>query len=132
MTTAAETAALYAALEKTIGPKPATTLIEQLPVDNQYAAKTDLGLLREDLVAFGSALRSDLGERFDRVDERLDRMDQRFEKMDDRLYSFHDALRGYSRTFVIAQVTSIFGAVGCSLPLTSFSECWTLKRQNSH
>jgi hypothetical protein len=120
MTTAAETAALYAAPEKMIGPKPATTLMEQLPVDNQYATKTNLGLLREDLVAFESALRSDLGERFDRVDERLDRMDQRFEKMDDRLYSFHDTLRGYSRTFVIAQVTSIFGAVGLFTAINKF------------
>ena len=91
MSTPAETAALYAALEQAIGSEPATTLMEQLPDQSRLATK-------DDLTDLGLSLRADFGARFDQID--------------DRFHQLHLAMHGYVRTFIIAQVTSIFGALG--------------------
>lgn len=58
--------------------------------------------------------------RFDAIDARFEKIDARFEKLDDRLFQFHETLRGYSRTFVTAQVTSIIGAVGLAVGIIKF------------
>lgn len=116
MSTPAEAAALYAVLEEVLGREPATTLMEQLPSRATYATK-------DDLLVSEQALRVDLGTRFDRIDAKFDQIEARFdtietkfeakfEKVDDRLHQLHLSMHGYVRTFVIAQVTSIFGAVG--------------------
>ena len=82
----------------------------------ERALRSDLASLTADLASTERALRADLAstERVLRADfgERFDQIDRRFEKVEDRLHLIHQAMHGYVRTFVIAQVTSIFGAVG--------------------
>jgi len=95
MSTHAETASLYAALEQALGREPAETLMEQLPAGGRVATKDDL---RNELDSLENSLRGEFGTRFDRIDDRFDQL--------------HLSMHGYVRTFVIAQVTSIFGAVG--------------------
>jgi hypothetical protein len=116
MSTPAETASLYAALEQVLGREPTQTLMEQLPADGQVATKDDLKALevatKEDLKGLEVRLREDFNSRFDGIDARFEKIDTRFERIDDRLHQIHLAMHGYVRTFVIAQVTSIFGAVG--------------------
>jgi hypothetical protein len=61
--------------------------MEQLPDTTSFATTDDL-----------LALRFEFGERFDQID--------------DRFHQLHLAMHGMFRTFVIAQVTTMFGAVG--------------------
>lgn len=126
MSTPAKTASLYAALEQVLGREPAETLMGQLPAGGRIASKDDLDVLEV-------TLRRDFETRFDAVDKRFDAVDKRFEQVDkrfvavdrrfeqiddhfqaieDRLHQLHFSMHGYARTFVVAQVTSIFGAVG--------------------
>ncbi len=83
----AESAALYTALEQAIGSEPAVTLMEQQPDRTRFATKDDLSDLKD-------SLRADFGARFDQIDMKM-----------------HE----FVRTFIITQVTSIFGAVGLFL-----------------
>ncbi len=87
MSTPGETAALYTALEHAIGPEPAGTLMEQLPDRTRFATKDDLS------------------EMHDSIDRRLDAVNV-------ELRDLGSSMHGYVRTFIITQVTSIFGAVG--------------------
>ncbi len=126
MSTPGETASLYAALEQVIGREPTETLMGQLPAGGRVASK-------DDLKALEVTLPKDFDARFDAVDQRFDAVDQRFEVIDkrfdavdrrfeqiddhfqaieDRLHQLHFSMHGYARTFVVTQVTSIFGAVG--------------------
>jgi hypothetical protein len=79
--------------------------MEQLPAGGRVATKGDLEALE-------NSLRGDFEPKFDRIDAQFKKIDARFERIDDRLHQIHLAMHGYLRTFVIAQVTSIFGAVG--------------------
>lgn len=118
MSTPAETASLYAALEQVLGREPAETLMEQLPAGGHVATQKDIRALEV-------TLRGDLDSRFDRIDARFDRIDARFEKIDarfekidDRLYDFHETLRSYARTFLVVQTATVFGVAGIVLGIT--------------
>ena len=100
--------------------------MEQLPNGNRFATRDDLGDLENSIrVEFGrrfdlvderfervDARFERVDERFDKVDARFDRIDEPFDRINARFDQIHLAMHGYVRTFVIAQVTSIFGAVG--------------------
>ena len=111
MSTPAETASLYAALEQVLGREPAETLMEQLPAGGDVATQKDIRALKV-------TLRGDLDSRFDRIDARFDKIDARFEKIDDRLYDFHETLRSYARTFLVVQTATVFGVAGIVLGIT--------------
>lgn len=104
MSTPAETASLYAALEQALGREPAETLMEQLPTGVRVATK-------DDLKALEVALRGDFDAQFEKIDAR-------FEKIDDRLYDFHETLRSYARTFLVVQTATVFGVAGIVLGIT--------------
>ena len=104
MSTPAETASLYAALEQVLGREPAETLMEQLPAGGHVATQKDIRALEV-------TLRGNLDSRFDRIDAR-------FEKIDDRLYDFHETLRSYARTFLVVQTATVFGVAGIVLGIT--------------
>jgi hypothetical protein len=111
MSTPAETASLYAALEQVLGREPAETLMEQLPAGGRVATKDDLDALEV-------TLRGDFDSRFDRIDARFEKIEARFEKIDDRLYDFHETLRSYARTFLVVQTATVFGVAGIVLGIT--------------
>ncbi|MCH8970767.1 MAG: hypothetical protein E2O97_03985 [Acidobacteria bacterium] len=111
MSTPAETASLYAALEQVLGREPAETLMEQLPAGGHVATQKDIRALEV-------TLRGDLDSRFDRIDARFEKIDARFEKIDDRLYDFHETLRSYARTFLVVQTATVFGVAGIVLGIT--------------
>ena len=111
MSTPAETASLYAALEQVLGREPAETLMEQLPAGGHVATQKDIRALEV-------TLRGDLDSSFDRIDARFERIDARFEKIDDRLYDFHETLRSYARTFLVVQTATVFGVAGIVLGIT--------------
>ncbi len=111
MSTPAETASLYAALEQVLGREPAETLMEQLPAGGHVATQKDIRALEV-------TLRGDLDSRFDRIDARFEKIDARFEKIDDRLYDFHETLRSYARTFLVVQTATVFGVGGIVLGIT--------------
>jgi len=111
MSTPAETASLYAALEQVLGREPAETLMEQLPAGGHVATQKDIRALEV-------TLRGDLDSSFDRIDARFDKIDARFEKIDDRLYDFHETLRSYARTFLVVQTATVFGVAGIVLGIT--------------
>jgi len=98
MSTPAETASLYAALEQALGREPAETLMEQLPTGGRVATKDDLRALE--------------------VDAQFEKIDARFERIDDRLYDFHETLRSYARTFLVVQTATVFGVAGIVLGIT--------------
>ena len=111
MSTPAETASLYAALEQVLGREPAETLMEQLPAGGHVATQKDIRALEV-------TLRGDLDSRFDRIDARFEKIDARFEKIDARLYDFHETLRSYARTFLVVQTATVFGVAGIVLGIT--------------
>lgn len=111
MSTPAETASLYAALEQVLGREPAETLMEQLPAGGHVATQKDIRALEV-------TLRGNLDSRFDRIDARFEKIDARFEKIDDRLYDFHETLRSYARTFLVVQTATVFGVAGIVLGIT--------------
>ena len=111
MSTPAETASLYAALEQVLGREPAETLMEQLPAGGHVATQKDIRALEV-------TLRGDLDSRFDRIDARFEKINARFEKIDDRLYDFHETLRSYARTFLVVQTATVFGVAGIVLGIT--------------
>jgi len=111
MSTPAETASLYAALEQVLGREPAETLMEQLPAGDHVATQKDIRALEV-------TLRGDLDSSFDRIDARFEKIDARFEKIDDRLYDFHETLRSYARTFLVVQTATVFGVAGIVLGIT--------------
>ncbi|MCH7901617.1 MAG: hypothetical protein ACE1Y8_00190, partial [Acidimicrobiia bacterium] len=111
MSTPAETASLYAALEQVLGREPAETLMEQLPAGGHVATQKDIRALEV-------TLRGDLDSSFDRIDARFEKIDARFEKIDDRLYDFHETLRSYARTFLVVQTATVFGVAGIVLGIT--------------
>ena len=111
MSTPAETASLYAALEQVLGREPAETLMEQLPAGGHVATQKDIRALEV-------TLRGDLDSRFNRIDARFEKIDARFEKIDDRLYDFHETLRSYARTFLVVQTATVFGVAGIVLGIT--------------
>lgn len=111
MSTPAETASLYAALEQVLGREPAETLMEQLPAGGHVATQKDIRALEV-------TLRGDLDSSFDRIDARFEKIDARFEKIDDRLYDFHETLRSYARTFLLVQTATVFGVAGIVLGIT--------------
>jgi archaellum component FlaC len=132
MSTPAETASLYAALEQVLGRESAETLMEQLPRGGRVATKEDIGALEVTLRGdFDSRFDSidaqfeKIDTRFDRIDAqfekidtRFERIDTRFEKIDDRLYDFHETLRSYARTFLVVQTATVFGVAGIVLGIT--------------
>ncbi len=111
MSTPAETASLYAALEQVLGREPAETLMEQLPAGGHVATKKDIRALEV-------TLRGDLDSRFNGIDAQFEKIDTRFEKIDDRLYDFHESLRSYARTFLVVQTATVFGVAGIVLGIT--------------
>ena len=111
MSTPAETASLYAALEQVLGREPAETLMEQLPAGGHVATQKDIRALEV-------TLRGGLDSSFDRIDARFEKIDARFEKIDDRLYDFHETLRSYARTFLVVQTATVFGVAGIVLGIT--------------
>ena len=111
MSTPAETASLYAALEQVLGREPAETLMEQLPAGGHVATQKDIRALEV-------TLRGDLDSSFDRIDARFEKIDARFEKIDHRLYDFHETLRSYARTFLVVQTATVFGVAGIVLGIT--------------
>ncbi len=111
MSTPAETASLYAALEQALGREPAETLMEQLPTGGRVATKDDLKTLEV-------ALRGDFDAQFEKIDARFEKIDARFEKIDDRLYDSHETLRSYARTFLVVQTATVFGVAGIVLGIT--------------
>ena len=111
MSTPAEKASLYAALEQVLGREPAETLMEQLPTGGHVATQKDIRALEV-------TLRGDLDSSFDRIDARFEKIDARFEKIDDRLYDFHETLRSYARTFLVVQTATVFGVAGIVLGIT--------------
>ncbi|MFB3050494.1 MAG: hypothetical protein ACE1Z0_00750 [Acidimicrobiia bacterium] len=125
MSTPAETASLYAALEQVLGRESAETLMEQLPGGGRVATKEDIGALEVTLRGdFDSKFDSidarfeKIDARFDRIDAQFDKIDARFEKIDDRLYDFHETLRSYARTFLVVQTATVFGVAGIVLGIT--------------
>ncbi len=132
MSTPAETASLYAALEQVLGRESAETLMEQLPGGGRVATKEDIGALEVTLRGdFDSKFDSidarfekidtrfdRIDARFEKIDTRFDRIDARFEKIDDRLYDFHETLRSYARTFLVVQTATVFGVAGIVLGIT--------------
>lgn len=132
-----ERAELYNALEQVIGKEPARMLMERIHETGDLATKAEVAELGRDMnlrfervdARFDAVdARFDavdarferVDARFDPIDARLEKIDARFEKLDDRLFQFHETLRGYSRTFVTAQVTSIIGAVGLAVGIIKF------------
>ena len=111
MSTPAETASLYAALEQVLGREPAETLMEQLPAGGHVATQKDIRALEV-------TLRGNLDSRFEKIDARFEKIDARFEKIDDRLYDFHETLRSYARTFLVVQTATVFGVAGIVLGIT--------------
>ncbi len=118
MSTPAETASLYAALEQALGREPAETLMEQLPTGGRVATKDDLKTLEVALRGDFDAQFEKIDARFEKIDARFEKIDARFEKIDDRLYDFHETLRSYARTFLVVQTATVFGVAGIVLGIT--------------
>ena len=127
MSTPAETASLYAALEQVLGREPAETLMEQLPAGGHVATQKDIRAmevtLRGDLDSRFNGVDAQFDKidaRFEKIDARFEKIDARFEKIDDRLYNFHESLRSYARTFLVVQTATVFGVAGIVLGITQF------------
>lgn len=118
MSTPAEAASLYAALEQVLGRQSAESLMEQLPGGGRVATKEDIGALEVTLRGDFDSKFDSIDARFDRIDAQFDSIDARFEKIDERLYDFHETLRSYARTFLVVQTATIFGFVGIVLGIT--------------
>lgn len=118
MSTPAEAASLYAALEQVLGRQSAETLMEQLPGGGRVATKEDIEALEVTLRGDFDSKFDSIDARFDRIDAQFDSIDARFEKIDDRLYDFHETLRSYARTFLVVQTATVFGVAGIVLGIT--------------
>lgn len=88
--------------------------IAGLRVDNRELRRDMGGLAsRQELHTQVQSLRSEMCERFDKVDERFDRIDERFEHTDHRLETRFDALNerfdALQRTLIAAILAGFIG-----------------------
>ena len=128
MSKAAQTEALYTALEQAIGEEPAETLMQLLSRDDDTPTRTDLALLRSDLAdEFAKvdakfetieARFESIEAKFETVDDRFQKIDDRFQKIDNRFDDLNATFHSYARLFIVVHTTTVLAIAGMVLGVT--------------
>jgi hypothetical protein len=107
MSAAAETEALYNALEQAIGEEPTDTLMGLLSKRDETATGADFAILRDEVA-----------DEFEKIDARFEQVDARFEKIDARFEDLNATFHSYARVFVVVHTTTVLAVAAMVLGVT--------------